>query len=297
MKFFLFLTIFSFLPFFSQGQDNTQKEDKNGYLSPGPFSFLTNFPGDVYEYSKRAFHRNNYGYMAGMTVGTLALIVMDQQILDGSKIIGAKLNIDPNSSQKKILGKDIQILSNRTYIGFEGPHDLSSAMYFIGDGWVHMSIASGFLAQGYIAKDNKSKQVANALFESMVTSGIVVQFFKHITGRESPFVSTAPGGVWRFFPDQNAYHASVPKYDAYPSGHVAATMATITVLSEYYPDKAIYIKPIGYSLLGVLMFAMLNNGVHWASDYPLGIATGYSFAKIAVKRNRQVSAKKIKELQ
>jgi hypothetical protein len=36
----------------------------------------------------------------------------------------------------------------------------------------------------------------------------------------------------------------------------------------------------------VLAFAMVNNGVHWFSDYPLAIALGYTFAKVAVNRGR-----------
>ena len=38
----------------------------------------------------------------------------------------------------------------------------------------------------------------------------------------------------------------------------------------------------------LLGFAMLNNGVHWAGDYPLGIAMGYVFAKVAVDHGRKV---------
>ena len=38
--------------------------------------------------------------------------------------------------------------------------------------------------------------------------------------------------------------------------------------------------------MGLLGYAMLNNGVHWASDYPVGIALGYAFAKIAVRNGR-----------
>ena len=42
--------------------------------------------------------------------------------------------------------------------------------------------------------------------------------------------------------------------------------------------------------MGLLGYAMLNNGVHWASDYPLGIAMGWGFAKLAVARGRRESA-------
>ena len=38
--------------------------------------------------------------------------------------------------------------------------------------------------------------------------------------------------------------------------------------------------------MGLLGYSMLNNGVHWASDYPIGIAIGYAFAKIAVRNGR-----------
>ena len=37
------------------------------------------------------------------------------------------------------------------------------------------------------------------------------------------------------------------------------------------------------SLLG---WQMLNNGAHWASDYPLGIAMGYLVGKISTRLGR-----------
>ena len=293
MKNYFFLLFFLYPPIgnieIRSQPGDSQKTDKQGYISPKPFSFITNFPGDIVDYSQTTFNKNNLHGIAGMTAGTLALIVMDQQITDDSKIIGARLNIDPNSTQKKYFGKTIEVFSQRMYLGFEGPHDLSSAMYFLGDGWENLGIASGFLVHGMITKNNKSKQVANSILESVLTSGTVVQFIKHVTGRESPFVSTAPGGIWRFFPNQVEYHRHVPRYDAFPSGHIAAAMATVTVLSEYYPEKTL-IKPIGYSLEGVLMIAMANNGIHWTSDYPLGIAIGYGLDKIAIKKNKKVIA-------
>lgn len=32
----------------------------------------------------------------------------------------------------------------------------------------------------------------------------------------------------------------------------------------------------------------MNNGVHWASDYPLGLALGYGLGKVAVSHGRKV---------
>ena len=76
----------------------------------------------------------------------------------------------------------------------------------------------------------------------------------------------------------------------FPSGHLATAMATITILAGNYPDNK-YIKPVGYSLMGLLGYAMLNNGVHWISDYPLAIAIGYTCGKIVSSRGHQVIPK------
>ncbi len=37
-------------------------------------------------------------------------------------------------------------------------------------------------------------------------------------------------------------------------------------------------------------FAMVNNGVHWISDYPLAIALGYTYGKIATSRGVTIKA-------
>ena len=63
-------------------------------------------------------------------------------------------------------------------------------------------------------------------------------------------------------------------------------MSTFIVITENYPEYPI-IKPIGYSLMTLLCLQMMNNGTHWASDYPLSIAMGYYLGKIAVNNGRE----------
>ena len=62
-------------------------------------------------------------------------------------------------------------------------------------------------------------------------------------------------------------------------------MSTLTIITENYPEYPI-IKPIGYTLMTLLGLQMMNNGVHWASDYPLSISMGYYLGKIAVESGR-----------
>ena len=64
-------------------------------------------------------------------------------------------------------------------------------------------------------------------------------------------------------------------------------MSTVTILALNYPEKR-YIKPVGYSLIGLVGLEMINNNVHWASDYPMAIALGYLCAKQVVKRSRKI---------
>jgi membrane-associated phospholipid phosphatase len=108
---------------------------------------------------------------------------------------------------------------------------------------------------------------------------------KRIAGREVPFASTKDGGEWRPFPSFPEFNTNKTRYDAFPSGHIATMMATVVVLGDNYPEKR-WIYPVGYGIIGLVSLSMLNNGVHWASDYPLGLAIGYVFGKVTVRMNR-----------
>jgi hypothetical protein len=57
-------------------------------------------------------------------------------------------------------------------------------------------------------------------------------------------------------------------------------MSTVIVIAENYPELT-WIRPVGYTLLGVIGISMVDIGIHWYSDYPLGLAIGYTFGMIA----------------
>jgi hypothetical protein len=262
------------------------KEDAYIYTRPHKFHFLTAIPGDIADYAKNTFQKKNTLNIAMMLAGTAVLVVFDQNMTDGFQVLGNHLGIAPTNDQKTFLDLSFHIGKTKIPIPLNGPYDLNSSLYYLGDGITHFSIAGGFYAYGLFKQNNRAIQTASQLCESILTSGLVVQLLKHLSGRESPFTATAPGGIWRVFPNQFTYSSHVPHYDAFPSGHIATAMATVTVLAANYPDCKL-IRPIGYTCMGLLTFAMLNNGVHWASDYPLGIAIGYAFAKIAINKGRQ----------
>ncbi len=148
-----------------------------------------------------------------------------------------------------------------------------------GDGRSQFALAGAFGAYGLAFKDEQSLRTGMQIVEVVISSGAVVQVLKHLTGRESPFVRSTPTGVWKILPNQVDYHRFVPHFDAFPSGHICTSIGTVTVIAENYPDVK-WIKPVGYTLTALVGIGMANNGIHWYSDYPLGLFIGYYFGQI-----------------
>jgi membrane-associated phospholipid phosphatase len=149
-----------------------------------------------------------------------------------------------------------------------------------GDGRTQFGFAAVFGLYGLINKDARALRTASQIVQTVFASGTVVQVLKHTTGRETPNTASTPTGVWRFFPNQIEYAKHVSTYDAYPSGHVTTTLATVIVIAENYPEVW-WIRPVGYVLTGLVAWGMVGTGIHWYSDYPLSVALGYTFGMIA----------------
>jgi membrane-associated phospholipid phosphatase len=253
------------------------------FYHPKPFAFALNVPSDLYQLAKAPFQRKNLTTTAALCAGTLFLIAIDQQVTDAAQQFGRFTNLDPARKSKtaielKFGDFNVDVL--------DLPQNVNSAMYFLGEGWPSILIASGFYGYGLVANDYRALQTTSQLAEMFFTLAIATQFLKRVTGRQSPFRATQPGGVWHPFTPPAIYQNNVSYYDAFPSGHMATAMATVTILAGNYPDNK-FIKPVGYTLMGLLGYSMLNNGVHWLSDYPFAIAIGYTCGRIALSRGSQ----------
>ena len=250
------------------------------FYKPVRFQFIRNVPSDFVQFSKVATRKKNLPTLGLIAGSTIALLVFDQQILDATQQFGRYLNIDPERKSNTVIefkagGFKVPVL--------DIPQNFNSTLYFIGEGWPSVMIAGGLYGYGSITKNYRALQTSSQLAEMFVTLAVTTQLLKRISGRESPFQATQDGGKWRPFTNPSVYQKKVSKYDAFPSGHLATVIATITILSGNYPEYR-YIKPVGYSIMGLVAFSMVNNGVHWVSDYPLAIAIGYTYGRIAVSR-------------
>lgn len=249
------------------------------FKSPKFFSIIKNVPSDLLYIAKTPFKKENLPWIGAVALSSTALIVYDQKIINWVKETSHLLGITANTSYNVLVKvgntKVLQIPKNGT-----------TAFYQLGQGGTSLVLAGGMWVYGKLSHDYRAVSTAADLANTFITMAITTQIIKRITGRESPFVSTTPGGKWRLFPSFKDYQNDTPKYDAFPSGHLATLMATITVLAENYPEKK-WIKPIGYSLMGICMWTMANIEVHWVGDYPLALAIGYLSGKITTMRHKK----------
>ncbi|MCX5784131.1 MAG: phosphatase PAP2 family protein [Elusimicrobia bacterium] len=241
------------------------------YAEPGLFKTLGSAPADFGAFVADSFKKEKLPWLAAITASTLVLMEYDRKIYDHTRKLGKKIGISSEDKSRtfiKIGGMSI----------LDGPTDAGSAMYFLGDGWVALGLFGGFETYGRLKGDWRARQTGYQLAEGLIVTGFATQALKHVTGREEPGAAAAPRAVWRFFPGFGAFSRHRSRYDAFPSGHMATGMMTITVIAENYPEKK-YVKPVGYTLLCALGFQMINNGAHWSSDYPLGLAVGYGVGR------------------
>lgn len=218
---------------------------------PSWHQMITRIPSDWYRTGKNIFQTESIPQILGLAALTGTLIVTDKQTWPATR---------------------------RFYKDSEGASAASDFVVAVGDGKLHFALAGSFAAYGFLARDNRALRTASQTVEAVVATGIAVQVLKRVTGRESPNTASRHRGRWKFFPNLKKYHENESAYYAFPSGHIATSMATLTVISENYPEHR-WIKPVGYSMMGLLGVSLVAKGMHWYSDLPLGIALGYMLGK------------------
>ena len=258
------------------------------FYKPRPFEFIKNVPSDFAKFGKVVVAKKNLGTLGLLLGSTAFLVAFDQPLLDGAQQFGRFIHLDPERKFHRAIAFNV---GNVSVPILDLPQNLNSVFYFIGEGWPSILTAASFYGYGIMKNDYRARQTSSQLAEMFFTLAVTTQVLKRMTGRQSPFNSTTPGGAWHPFTNLGTYQQNVSNYDAFPSGHLATIMATVTILSGNYPDNRL-IKPIGYSIMGILGYAMMNNGVHWAGDYPVAIAIGYTCGKIALSRGQKTIHKK-----
>jgi len=234
-------------------KDSSSAVSKAVYKMPKWYEMITNIPGDWSRYFTLTFRGNKIPLYLTVAATTAATIVTDDKTFQV-----VRKNHDANKFATKF----------------------DEFWQDFGDGRTQFGIAFLLGTYGLITNDIRAVRTGSQIVQVVLASGIVVQVLKHITGRQTPNTATTPTGIWDFFPNQIDYAKRVSNFDAYPSGHVTTTLATVIVLAENYPEVW-WIRPVGYTLTALVGWGMVGTGVHWFSDYPLAVALGYTFGMIA----------------
>ncbi len=252
-------------------------EENNTHSEKIPLlSVITDLPNTGLETLKFSFSKESIPWWSAIVGSTVLTYQYDEDLLLHSQKQGRKWGIGNEEKTKTVF-------SVGPYPILRLPSDTGSTLYFLGDGWTHTVVALSLFANGYFGDNIRPYNTSLQLVHGMFVSTFFSQFLKRTTGRESPSVRTSERGAWRPFPNPMEYGKHTARYDAFPSGHVMTSTLTFTILYENYPEYAPYIIGVGSLWVGALGWQMMNNGVHWASDYPLGIAMGIVSAKMAVR--------------
>ncbi len=240
------------------------------YERPKLFEFVTGWPKNYVNLGKEAVKKENLKWwgLTGLTTGML--YAADEELLDYAANL-RDIGLEEDHEQETFLNM------------FTYPKNNSAALYYLGHGNTSLAIGLGFLTGGALTKNYRALHTSSEIVEGILTLGILTQGLKRVFGRESPHLRTQPRGKWHGFPGFQEYLDHTAMYDAMPSGHVATLTSTVTIIGKNYPEIK-WIRPVGYSLVGVLAIEMMNSEVHYASDYPLGFLIGYSVGTVVANK-------------
>ncbi len=243
---------------------DSEKVGERNISVPKWYNMVTNLPSDMVKFYHKDIRIEKIPIFLGISAATAGLILLDNNIWRAS---------------------------DRFYNQSQFNKNLSDLFVNFGDGKFQFVVAGAFAIYGWMSTDKLALTTASEVVEAVLATGAVVQLLKHITGRQSPYVSSKPGGVWDFFPNQIQYHKHVPFYDAFPSGHLSTLLAAFTVIANNYSGIK-WIRPVSYTIEAMLSISMVNQGIHWYSDYPLAIFLGYEFGNIISQKNNNSTSGK-----
>ena len=157
----------------------------------------------------------------------------------------------------------------------------------LGDGMFSAGLFTGFTGYGLISKDKKAVEVGKIGIESFLLTGVTVQLFKYLCGRERPSDATQPGGFWHgpfaYLDKHKRGIRGLSAFDSFPSGHTTTAFAAATTISDFYTEP--WVPYTCYSLATVVAVSRVIESTHWMSDCFVGAIIGHYGTKLVEKLN------------
>ncbi|HUI29198.1 MAG TPA: phosphatase PAP2 family protein [Candidatus Acidoferrales bacterium] len=147
----------------------------------------------------------------------------------------------------------------------------------------------GLFVYAKIKNDNETLGASFAVLQASLIEFMYNSALKAITGRPNP-------AWWR-----NDDMEDLSKtfrfgflrggiFWGWPSGHTATTMAVVSALTSYYPDKT-WVKVAGYTWVAYTMLGVSSvnrGGMHWFSDAVAGALMSYAVGSTVGKYYRRI---------
>jgi len=180
---------------------------------------------------------------------------------------------------------------------------------FIGWFW-QIGAAGSIWIFGLIDDEPEITTAGAAGIQAIATTGIITFAFKFMSGRKAPLkngtdVFSSSGGFERTSRADNfkLFNTDFSRSEGrffWPSGHTSSTIAFVSAMYAFYPDKS-WIAWIGYPLTLAMGLAVIENDSHWASDviagaligHAIGYTTGRNFRRGFRKRNGKIEQSSI----
>jgi len=166
-------------------------------------------------------------------------------------------------------------------------------------GWFWQIAPGAFMYLYGWGKDNHDLMGGGAAaIQAVALVGAITMILKVASGRRQPLKD----GVFEYYgPSGHQRSASDADFQffnhnirneslriAWPSGHTSSTVAFVSALAAYYPDKW-YIKAVGYPAALFMALSMVDYDAHWTSDVIAGALIGHAIG-YTVGRNFRLAA-------
>ncbi len=150
-------------------------------------------------------------------------------------------------------------------------------------------VGGSLFAYGKLNKDEEAIGASYAVLQSTIIAFGYNTLLKAITGRPNP--------DWRNNDDLKGLSKTFRfgflrggVFWGWPSGHTSSTMAVVSALTSFYPEKT-WLKIVGYSYVAYMMIGVSSlgkGGMHWFSDAVAAALMSYAIGSTCGKyfRNR-----------
>lgn len=145
-------------------------------------------------------------------------------------------------------------------------------------------IGGSLFAFGKLKKDDEAVSASYAVLQSTIIAFSYNTLLKSITGRPNP--------DWRHTEDMDDLSKTFRfgfmrggVFWGWPSGHTSSTMAVVSALTSFYPDKT-WLKVVGYSYVAYMILGVTSvnrGGMHWFSDAIAASLMSYAIGSTAGK--------------